>query len=250
MPLKPNSDGTMPMKMDAMGRPYLDPAFESTLTTGAGAGATGPAGPQGPKGDPGPTGSAGPTGNTGATGPTGPQGPQGPIGLTGPAGPKGDPGAQGIQGATGQTGGQGPQGATGLTGSTGSQGPQGPKGDTGSQGIQGIQGPAGTNGTNAAPTYATLANQTAALALATNNTAKVTPTNNITFTSTVPAAGTHCHVIVLTSGTSSFTCTFGTGFKPTGTLATGTTSARVFVIGFISDGTNLYETGRTAAMVA
>lgn len=39
-----------------------------------------------------------------------------------------------------------------------------------------------------------------------------------------------------------------TGF--TGTLATGTVSARVFVIGWVSDGTNLYETGRTAAMVA
>jgi hypothetical protein len=33
-------------------------------------------------------------------------------------------------------------------------------------------------------------------------------------------------------------------------LATGTISARVFVINFISDGTNLYEAGRTAAMVA
>ena len=64
------------------------------------------------------------------------------------------------------------------------------------------------------------------------------------------AAGTHCHVIVLTSGVTSFTITFGSGFKPVSTLATGTTSARVFVVGFISDGTNLYETGRTAAMAA
>ncbi len=38
--------------------------------------------------------------------------------------------------------------------------------------------------------------------------------------------------------------------KPVGTLATGTTSGRVFSISFRSDGTNLYETGRTAAMVA
>jgi hypothetical protein len=57
-------------------------------------------------------------------------------------------------------------------------------------------------------------------------------------------------VLILTSGTTSFTITFGTGFKPVGTLATGTTAARIFAISFISDGTNLYETGRTAAMVA
>jgi hypothetical protein len=56
--------------------------------------------------------------------------------------------------------------------------------------------------------------------------------------------------VILTSGSSSFTITFGSGFKPTGTLATGATTNRVFVVGFISDGTNLYETGRTAAMVA
>jgi hypothetical protein len=38
--------------------------------------------------------------------------------------------------------------------------------------------------------------------------------------------------------------------EPTATLATGTTGARVFVLSFISDGTNLYEAGRTVAMVA
>ena len=47
-----------------------------------------------------------------------------------------------------------------------------------------------------------------------------------------------------------FTITFGCGLKSTGTLATGTTTARIFAISFISDGTNLYETGRTIAMVA
>lgn len=57
-------------------------------------------------------------------------------------------------------------------------------------------------------------------------------------------------VLILTAGSSSFTVTFGSGFKPVGTLATGTTASRVFAISFISDGTNLYETARTAAMVA
>jgi hypothetical protein len=75
-------------------------------------------------------------------------------------------------------------------------------------------------------------------------------TANRTLTTTVPAAGNTRVVLILTSGTSSFTITFGSGFKPTGTLATGTTTARVFAISFISDGTNLYETARTVAMVA
>lgn len=100
------------------------------------------------------------------------------------------------------------------------------------------------------PTYAALANGTTAMALATNNVVKVTPTGNSTLTTTVPAAGTYCSVIILTSGTVSRTVTFGTGFKATATLATGTTSARVFVVSFVSDGTNLYEMARTIAMVA
>lgn len=57
-------------------------------------------------------------------------------------------------------------------------------------------------------------------------------------------------VLILTAGASSFTITFGAGFKPTATLVTGTTTARVFALTFISDGTNLYETARTVAMVA
>jgi hypothetical protein len=84
----------------------------------------------------------------------------------------------------------------------------------------------------------------------TTYTKKVTPTALATYTTTVPPAGTMCTLIILTSGTSSYTITFGSGFKATGTLATGTTSARVFVIHWISDGTNLYESGRTAAMAA
>lgn len=98
--------------------------------------------------------------------------------------------------------------------------------------------------------YAARANGTTALALATDNVVKVTPTATATFTTTVPAAGTRCSVIILTSGTTSYTMTFGTGFRSTGTLATGTVTARLFVVDFISDGTNLLETGRTAAYAA
>lgn len=88
------------------------------------------------------------------------------------------------------------------------------------------------------------------MALGTNHVVKVTPTANATYTTTVPVAGSMRRIIILTSGTTSRTITFGTGFKPVGTLATGTATGRVFVINWVSDGTNLYEAGRTAAMVA
>ena len=89
---------------------------------------------------------------------------------------------------------------------------------------------------------------TTAMAFGSYNVVKVTPNATATFTSTVPAAGTTCTLIVLTSGTTSYTITFGTGFKTTGTLATGTVSARYFQISFVSDGTNLLETARTTAI--
>lgn len=134
-----------------------------------------------------------------------------------------------------------------MPGPQGPQGPTGQTGQTGQQGIQGIQGPAGPA---AVPVHTNLANDTLALALATNTSVRLTVTASRTLTTTVPVAGSVRYVIILTSGTSSFTITFGTGFKPTATLATGTTSARVFVLSFISDGTNLYEASRTVAMVA
>ena len=98
--------------------------------------------------------------------------------------------------------------------------------------------------------FAILANGATAMALGTNTAVKVTPTANATYTTTVPVAGERRYIIILTSGTTSRTITFGSGFKPVGTLATGTVSARVFVFGFLSDGTNLYEISRTAAIVA
>jgi hypothetical protein len=55
-------------------------------------------------------------------------------------------------------------------------------------------------------------------------------------------------LIVTTSGTSSFVVTFGTAFKTTGTLATGTADAKVFVLRFVSKGSSVVEVSRTAAM--
>lgn len=109
---------------------------------------------------------------------------------------------------------------------------------------------AAPHGGAASPVYAVLANGATAMALDVNDAVKVTPTANATYTTPVPAAGKTRTIIILTSGTTSRTITFGAGFKPTATLATGTTSGRVFVIRFISDGTNLYEISRTVAMVA
>lgn len=96
--------------------------------------------------------------------------------------------------------------------------------------------------------FITHANGTLALAFATDGVAQVTPNATGTFTTAVPAAGTRCTLIVLTSGTTSYTMTFGTGFKTTGTLATGTVSARYFIFQFISDGTSVIEASRTVAI--
>lgn len=96
--------------------------------------------------------------------------------------------------------------------------------------------------------YTALSNGTTAMALATNVVAKVTPTATATYTTTVAPAGSRATVVVVTSGTTSYTITFGTGFKTVGTLATGTVTAKTFAIDFVSDGTSMIETSRTTAM--
>ena len=107
-----------------------------------------------------------------------------------------------------------------------------------------------TDGTIGVLTFgqAAHASGTLALAFATKQTATVTPTALGTFTTTVPPAGTICTLIILTSGASSYTMTFGTGFKSTGTLATGVTTGKYFTVSFISNGTLVIETSRTTAM--
>lgn len=89
---------------------------------------------------------------------------------------------------------------------------------------------------------------TTAMGFGTDNVVRVTPNATATYTTTVPPAGAICVLSILTSGTTSYTITFGTGFKTTGTLATGTVSARYFNITFVSDGTDLIETARTVAI--
>jgi hypothetical protein len=84
--------------------------------------------------------------------------------------------------------------------------------------------------------------------LAVNKLSVVTISADTTLTTTVPKVGSTAFVIVITSGASSRTVTFGTGFKSTGTLSTGTDAGRRFVFQFISDGANLVEVSRTAAI--
>ena len=76
----------------------------------------------------------------------------------------------------------------------------------------------------------------------------ITPTGNVTLNAASAPAGAYVTVIVTTSGTNSYNITPTTNFKSTGALATGTASGKVFTIGFVGDGTNLNEDGRTAAM--
>lgn len=217
-----------------------------TLTPGAGGGSgeQGPPGPQGEAGPQGPKGDKGDVGNTGAQGNQGQQGLQGEQGLPGEAGVDGDAGPQGDPGSQGQAGSQG------LTGPEGPAGDAGSAGSSGADGEQGIQGPEGPQGPSGDAPFSLLANGATNMGFDVNGSVKVTPTASATYTTAVPAAGKRCTILILTSGTTSRTITFGSGFKPVGTLATGTTSGRVFTINFISDGTNLYEAGRTAAMAA
>jgi ribosomal protein L7Ae-like RNA K-turn-binding protein len=84
--------------------------------------------------------------------------------------------------------------------------------------------------------------------LSVNKLTTVVISADTTLTTTVPKVCASAYVIVITSGTTSRTVTFGTGFKTTGTLSTGTSADRRFVFHFISDGTNLVEVSRTASI--
>jgi hypothetical protein len=76
----------------------------------------------------------------------------------------------------------------------------------------------------------------------------ITPTGACTFNASGGTAGAFVSFVITTSGTTSFTLTWGTNFRTTGTLATGTVTAKKFVINFIYDGATWNEAGRTAAM--
>lgn len=76
----------------------------------------------------------------------------------------------------------------------------------------------------------------------------LTPAQTETINASNCTAGQDATLVVTTSGTTSFTLTFSTNFKTTGTLATGTTSGKVFAISFRCSGSTATEMSRTAAM--
>lgn len=74
------------------------------------------------------------------------------------------------------------------------------------------------------------------------------PSGDMTINAASALLGSRVSVVVTTPNTTSRTLTFGTNFKTTGTLATGTVASKVFTISFVGDGTNLNEVSRTTAM--
>lgn len=81
-----------------------------------------------------------------------------------------------------------------------------------------------------------------------SNIYTATPTGALTINATAAPIQKQITFVVTTSGVSSFNITFGTNFKSTGVLATGTVTAKVFTVNFVGDGTNFNEISRTTAM--
>ena len=106
-------------------------------------------------------------------------------------------------------------------------------------------------GAAAAPTFTNLgAVAPGALDFSAFEVIQVSPTATGTFTATVPPAGSRRVMLILQTATTAKTMTFGAGFKPSTTLALGTTANRMFVVEWVSNGSFLYEQGRTAAIPA
>lgn len=76
----------------------------------------------------------------------------------------------------------------------------------------------------------------------------LTPAQSCTINATGGANNQSAIFEITTSGTSSFTITFGTNFKAQGTLATGTVSGKVFVVQFTNIAGTWTELARTTAM--
>jgi len=76
----------------------------------------------------------------------------------------------------------------------------------------------------------------------------ITPTGDCTFNAEGGYIGKIVTFYITTSGATSRTLTFGTNFRNTGTLATGTTTARYFTVTFrCIDGQTWAEIARTGA---
>lgn len=76
----------------------------------------------------------------------------------------------------------------------------------------------------------------------------VTPSGALTLNATGGVAGQTAYIIVNTSGVTSFVVTFGTNYRTTAVINTGTVTAKRFVVELVYDGTVWNEVSRTVAM--
>lgn len=105
--------------------------------------------------------------------------------------------------------------------------------------------PFASNAGTAAATSATTGSMTVSM---TTPIITITPTAACTFNASGGVTGQRITFVITTSGTSSFVMTFGANFKSTATLATGTTTAKIFTVSFIcTNGVQWIETSRTTA---
>jgi hypothetical protein len=88
---------------------------------------------------------------------------------------------------------------------------------------------------------------TVAMSFSAGSLFTLTPAQAETINASNCTTGQHAALVVLTSGTTSYTLTFSTNFRTTGTLATGTTTAKEFVISFVCNGATATEVSRTVA---
>ncbi len=107
--------------------------------------------------------------------------------------------------------------------------------------------PVSQNGFGTEPTALTPGSSVAITASAAR-TFTLTPAQTESITVSGGTAGQDLYLLILTSGSSSFTLTFSTGFHSAGTLATGTSSNKYFLLHFVNVGGTYFEVSRTAAM--
>jgi hypothetical protein len=101
---------------------------------------------------------------------------------------------------------------------------------------------------NGGPTTSLTPGTTVAITASAGTTYTLTPAQTETITVSGGIEGKDLYLLILTSGTTSYTLTFGTGFHATGTLATGSTTGKYFMLHFKDIGGTFYEVSRTAAM--
>lgn len=77
-----------------------------------------------------------------------------------------------------------------------------------------------------------------------NETWTYTPTQDTVLTTTASPFGRRMTILLTTSGTTSYTVTFGGGFQSSGPIVTGSVSGVLYTISFVGDGTNMNEVER------